>query len=127
VDFDTAKPVFETAPDKCHVSHVVADTGSWEQKLAQTLESMPEVLRFVRNEGLNFTIPYTLNGEERQYFPDFHRRDARACAPERHHRSQRREPEGQGGEARHGAHAVGWRRSTTTAGSAVGVRRSRGP
>jgi hypothetical protein len=40
VDFDTAKPVFETAPDKCHVSHVVADTGSWEQKLAQTLESM---------------------------------------------------------------------------------------
>lgn len=28
-----------------HVSHVVADTGSWEQKLAQTLESMPEVLR----------------------------------------------------------------------------------
>jgi len=71
VDFDTAKPVFETAPDKCHVSHVVADTGSWEQKLAQTLESMPEVARYVKNQGLNFTIPYTLNGEERQYFPDF--------------------------------------------------------
>ncbi len=71
VDFDTAKPVFETAPDKCHVSHVVADTGSWEQKLAQTLESMPEVVRYVKNQGLNFTIPYTLNGEERQYFPDF--------------------------------------------------------
>jgi len=71
VDFDTAKPIFETAPDKCHVSHVVADTGSWEQKLAQTLESMPEVVRYVKNQGLNFTIPYTLNGEERQYFPDF--------------------------------------------------------
>ena len=71
VDFDTAKPVFETAPHKCHVSHVVADTGSWEQKLAQTLESMPEVLRYVKNQGLNFTIPYTLNGDERQYYPDF--------------------------------------------------------
>jgi type III restriction enzyme len=71
VDFDTAKAVFETAPDKCHVSHVVADTGSWEQKLAQTLENMPEVARYVKNQGLNFTIPYTLNGEERQYVPDF--------------------------------------------------------
>jgi type III restriction enzyme len=71
VDFDTAKPVFETAPDKCHVSHVVADTGSWEQKLAQTLESMPEVARYVKNQGLNFNIPYTLSGEERQYVPDF--------------------------------------------------------
>ena len=32
---------------------------------------MPEVARYVKNQGLNFTIPYTLNGEERQYFPDF--------------------------------------------------------
>jgi type III restriction enzyme len=71
VDFDTTKPVFETAPDKCHVSHVVADTGSWEQKLAQTLESMPEVDAYVKNQGLNFTIPYTMNGDERQYYPDF--------------------------------------------------------
>jgi type III restriction enzyme len=71
VDFDTTKPVFETDPTKCHVSHVVADTGSWEQKLAQTLESMPEVEAYVKNQGLNFTIPYTLNGEERQYYPDF--------------------------------------------------------
>jgi type III restriction enzyme len=71
VDFDTAKPVFETSPGKCHVSHVVADTGSWEQKLAQTLESMPEVEAYVKNQGLNFTIPYTLNGDERQYHPDF--------------------------------------------------------
>jgi type III restriction enzyme len=71
VDFDTTKPVFETSPDKCHVSHVVADTGSWEQKLAQTLESMPEVRAYVKNQGLNFTIPYTINGDERQYYPDF--------------------------------------------------------
>jgi type III restriction enzyme len=53
------------------VSHVVADTESWEQKLAQTLEDMPEVVRYVKNDHLGFTIPYTLAGEERQYIPDF--------------------------------------------------------
>ncbi len=71
VDFDTTKAVYPTAPDKCHVSHVVADTGSWEQKMAQALEEMPELVRYVKNQGLGFTIPYTLNGDEKQYYPDF--------------------------------------------------------
>jgi type III restriction enzyme len=71
VDFDTTRPVFATRADKCHVSHVAADTGSWEQKMAQTLEDMDEVIRYVKNQSLGFTIPYTLNGEERQYIPDF--------------------------------------------------------
>lgn len=71
VDFDTTRPVYATRPDKCHISHVVADTGSWEQKLAQALEEMPEVVRYVKNHNLGFTIPYTLNGEEHQYIPDF--------------------------------------------------------
>lgn len=71
VDFDTTKAVYPTAPDKCHISHVVADTGSWEQKMAQALEEMPEVLRYVKNQSLGFTIPYTMTGEERQYYPDF--------------------------------------------------------
>jgi type III restriction enzyme len=71
VDFDTTRPVYATRDDKCHISHVVADTGSWEQKLAQTLEEMPEVIRYVKNHNLGFTIPYTINGEERNYIPDF--------------------------------------------------------
>ena len=71
VDFDTTKAVYATDPAKSHVSHVVADTGSWEQKLAQSLEEMPEITSYVKNQGLNFTIPYTLNGEDRQYYPDF--------------------------------------------------------
>ena len=71
VDFDTTRPVYATRADKCHISHVVADTGSWEQKLAQALEEMPEVVRYVKNHNLGFTIPYTLNGEEHQYTPDF--------------------------------------------------------
>lgn len=71
VDFDTTKPVYVTRPDKCHVSHVVADTGSWEQKMAQTLEEMDEVVCYVKNQGMGFRIPYTINGEERNYEPDF--------------------------------------------------------
>ena len=71
VDFDTTKAVYPTAADKCHISHVVADTGSWEQKMAQALEEMPEVVRYVKNQSLGFSIPYSLNGEEKQYYPDF--------------------------------------------------------
>ena len=71
VDFDTTRPVFATRVDKCHISHVVADTEFWEQKMAEVLENMPEVIRYVKNHNLGFTIPYTLNGEEKNYIPDF--------------------------------------------------------
>lgn len=71
VDFDTTRPTFKTDPEKCHISHVVADTGTWEQKMAQVLEDMDEVVCYVKNHNLSFTIPYTLNGEERAYMPDF--------------------------------------------------------
>ena len=39
--------------------------------MAQALEEMDEVESYVKNQHLGFTIPYTLNGEERQYMPDF--------------------------------------------------------
>ena len=71
VDFDTIRPVYPTDPAMCHVSHVVADTGSWEQKMAQALEEMPAVVCYVKNQGLGFAIPYTLDGEAREYLPDF--------------------------------------------------------
>ncbi len=71
VDFDTTRPVYATDPNKCHISHVVADTESWEQKMAQALEEMEEVICYAKNQNLGFTIPYTLNGEERGYIPDF--------------------------------------------------------
>jgi len=71
VDFDTARPVYRTAAHKCHISHVVADTGTWEQKMAQALEEMDEVVCYVKNHNLGFTIPYTINGEEHGYIPDY--------------------------------------------------------
>ena len=71
VDFDTTRPTMTTNANKCHVSHVVADTDTWEQKTAQALEAMPEVRRYVKNHGLEFRIPYTYDGQERWYYPDF--------------------------------------------------------
>jgi len=50
---------------------VVADTFVWEQKLAQVLEEMDEVQHYVKNQNLGFTIPYAIDGSERQYIPDF--------------------------------------------------------
>lgn len=72
VDFDTTRSVYATNPGKCQISHVVCDTDSWEQKLAQVLEDdLPEVVRYVKNHNLGFFIPYTLNGDEKRYLPDF--------------------------------------------------------
>jgi type III restriction enzyme len=70
VNFDSRKDTYRTG-EKCHVSHVVCDTGSWEQKLARSLEEMDEVRYYVKNEHLGFAIPYSLDGEEHNYLPDF--------------------------------------------------------
>ena len=70
VDFDTTRKVYETSPHKCHVSHVVLDSG-WEAKMAESLESMGEVLAYVKNDHLGFVIPYAIDGEQRSYLPDF--------------------------------------------------------
>jgi type III restriction enzyme len=74
VDFDTARPTFATDPRFCHISHVVCDTESWEQKMAQTLEELGQagkLFSYAKNHNLHFFIPYTINGEERKYIPDF--------------------------------------------------------
>lgn len=69
IDFDTSRPVYLTR--KSHVNYVVADTNSWEQKMAQVLDDMDEVKCFVKNQGLGFFIPYTMQGKSKNYQPDF--------------------------------------------------------
>lgn len=39
--------------------------------MAQALEEMPEVTRYVKNQSLGFTIPYSLDGKQHAYIPDF--------------------------------------------------------
>lgn len=70
VDFDTTKEVFVTHPERCHISHVVCDSG-WEAHLAGKLEHLTAVRMYVKNQGLGFTIPYTIDGQQRSYVPDF--------------------------------------------------------
>lgn len=65
----TTKPVYPTT--KSHVNFVVADTNSWEQIAAKTLEELPSVVRYVKNHFLDFKIPYIDGSTEHNYVPDF--------------------------------------------------------
>jgi type III restriction enzyme len=75
VGFDTTKAVVPT--EKSHVNYVTVDSG-YEEKVAAVLESMDEVLCYVKNQGLDFVIPYTLEGVPSSYYPDFLVRVARS-------------------------------------------------
>jgi len=39
--------------------------------MASSLEDMDEVISYAKNYNLGFFIPYTMNGEEKNYYPDF--------------------------------------------------------
>ena len=67
VDFTTTKKVHEA--ERSHLNYLVMDSG-WEAKLGQVLDDMDEVLAYAKNQGLNFTIPYTFEGEAASYAPD---------------------------------------------------------
>jgi type III restriction enzyme len=66
--FETTKPCYETTNSP--VNRVALDSG-WEAKLAEVLDGMPEVVSFVKNQGLNFKIPYTYEGRAGHYVPDY--------------------------------------------------------
>jgi type III restriction enzyme len=71
VRFQTTKTnLYATRADKCQIDRIVMDSD-WEAACAQTLEEMPEVLRYVRNEKLDFEVPYVDGSEEHHYRPDF--------------------------------------------------------
>ena len=67
--FRTVRPCAGTT--KSHVSHVVLDAPRWEHSVAYQLERMPEVIAYVRNDHLDFTIPYEWYGVRHEYRPDY--------------------------------------------------------
>lgn len=69
VDFWTSKEVREV--NRSHLNYVVADTRVWEEQAAYYLDTHPSVDAFVKNQGLNFAIPYLHNGQGHDYVPDF--------------------------------------------------------
>lgn len=70
VGFTTSKPLFTTAPDKSHVNYVVEDSG-WEGELARVIERNPRTIAYVKNQGLQFEVPYRDGATPRAYVPDF--------------------------------------------------------
>jgi type III restriction enzyme len=70
ISYDTSKTTWTTSPEKCHINLVPCDSG-WETKFAQTLESMPNVKSYVKNQNLGFKIPYTFEGRPGNYYPDY--------------------------------------------------------
>jgi type III restriction enzyme len=66
--FETTKVCFDTT--KSHINRVAQDSG-WETELAQKLESMPEVVSYAKNQGIQLKIPYTFEGRAANYVPDF--------------------------------------------------------
>ncbi|GAB3222358.1 DEAD/DEAH box helicase family protein [Kineococcus gypseus] len=74
VDFTTTKRVIATDPGKCHVDGVVLDGqggNTWEQIATQALELSKDVAAYVKNDHLEFAIPYVHRGRSRRYLPDF--------------------------------------------------------
>lgn len=69
VDFWTSKPVYPVI--NSHLNCIVADTFQWEQSTAYAIDTHPITESFVKNERLNFTIPYKFNDDDREYHPDF--------------------------------------------------------
>lgn len=72
VAFITRKAVIEAT--KSHVSHVVLDGvkgNTWEEIIALRCELHAKVAAYVKNDRLDFTIPYTWRGRSHRYVPDF--------------------------------------------------------
>jgi type III restriction enzyme len=66
--FRTVRPCHGTT--KSHVSHV-AEHSKWEHTVAYYLERSPHVVSYVKNDHLDFVIPYELYGVRLNYLPDY--------------------------------------------------------
>lgn len=68
VNGNTIKEVYAT--QKSHVNYVVMDS-EWEGIATKTLEELPQVISYVKNQFLGFAIPYVKEGKDKNYFSDF--------------------------------------------------------
>ena len=56
--------------EKSEITYADCDS-SWEVALAQHLDEMEEITRWARNKGLNWSIPYVVDRQQKRYWPDF--------------------------------------------------------
>ena len=70
VGFSTTKDLWTTAPNKTHINYVVCDSD-WEAEFARVAEQHPNVISYVKNQGLGLEVPYKDGSTARNYIPDF--------------------------------------------------------
>ena len=70
VGFSTTKDLWKTASNRCHINYVVLDSD-WEAEFARVAEQHPNVISYVKNQGLGLEIPYKDGSTARTYIPDF--------------------------------------------------------
>ncbi|MCY4107584.1 MAG: restriction endonuclease, partial [Chloroflexi bacterium] len=71
VDFTTSKTNrWRTDATKCHVNWAICDSD-WEAEFCRVVEARPDVLAYVKNQGMGFTVPYRMKGAPHRYVPDF--------------------------------------------------------
>ncbi len=71
VNFTTSnEDRWQTDPRKCHVNWAMLDS-EWEGEFCRVVESHPLVLKYVKNHGLGFEVPYLMAAESKRYRPDF--------------------------------------------------------
>lgn len=71
VNFYTSKALrWQSDSRKCPINWVVLDSD-WEGEFCRVLESNPRVKAYVKNQGLDFEVPYRHGSSARRYLPDF--------------------------------------------------------
>jgi type III restriction enzyme len=71
VNFTTTKRSrWETDARKCQVNWAILDSD-WEGEFCRVAEAHPQVLAYVKNQGLGFEVPYRFGSTMRRYLPDF--------------------------------------------------------
>jgi type III restriction enzyme len=71
VKFNTSRTDrWQTDARRCHVNWVILDSD-WEAEFCRVAEAHPRVKSYVKNNGLNFEVPYLYGSETRKYRPDF--------------------------------------------------------
>lgn len=70
VGFSTTKDLWTTASNKSHINYVALDSD-WEAEFARVAEQNPNVISYVKNQGLGLEVPYKDGTNARNYLPDF--------------------------------------------------------
>jgi type III restriction enzyme len=73
INFVTTKThIFEPRHEnpRCHTNYIIGDSG-WELEFARLLDNHPRVIRYIKNQGMGFQVPYAKGSSAHWYVPDF--------------------------------------------------------